>query len=407
MGYFKDTARGIFWIGSFRGFTRILSLVKTILLARLLSPEQFGVFGVVALTMSLLEVLTETGVNTVLVQQKGKVTEYINSAWVVSIVRGFGIAFIMVLLSGPISVFFHIPESAHLIVLCAVIPIFRGFINPSEVNFQKNLLFKEEFIFRTVIFSIDAFVSILLAFILRSPESLVWGLMVGALVELILSHIYLNPKPHFNISKESISFIVHRGKWLTATGILDYFIQNGDNIVVGRLLGSTPLGLYQMSYQVSTLPVTEISNILSKVTFPIFMKISANRKQLFAAYLKTVGVVAVLVGFAALILILFTNTFVSLVLGQKWMSIVPTLRVLAIFAFVKSLVLSSYAYFLAVEKQEIVTVIPLFAFVAMFVTIIPLVNSFGMIGAAVAALIGALFSMIPVLYFLLKTQKND
>lgn len=406
MGYLKDTARGVFWIGSFRGITRAISLFKTILLARLLSPTQFGVFGVVALTMSLLEVVTETGVNTVLVQQKGKVYEYINSAWVVSIFRGIGIALIMVLLSGPVSLFFHIPESAHLIVLCAVIPLLRGFINPSEVNFQKDLLFKQEFIFRTVIFSIDALVSITLAILYKTPESLVWGLMAGAASELVLSHIFLNPKPHFSFHKDTIRFVIKRGKWLTVSGILDYLIQNGDNIVVGRLLGSSPLGFYQMSYQISTLPVTEISNILSKVTFPVFMKLSHDRKLLFKAYIKTVTTIGVLVGIVASVLLIFTRPFVLLVLGEKWISIVPTLQVLAVFAFFKSLVLSSYAYFLSIEKQEIVSLIPLIAFVSMFIVIIPLVNMYGMVGAALAALFGALFSLIPVVYYLLKESKK-
>ncbi len=406
MSYLKDSVRGVFWIGSFRGITRAMSLLKTILLARLLSPAQFGIFGVVALTMSLLEVFTETGINIVLVQQKGKVHEFIDSAWVVSIFRGFSIAAVMIFFSGPVSIFFNIPESAHLIVLCAIIPILRGFINPSEVNFQKDLLFKEEFLFRTSIFAVDATISIVLALIYRTPDSLVWGLMAGAFCELVLSHILLKPRPKFHFHKKTAAFIVNRGKWLTFSGILDYLIQNGDNIVVGRLLGATPLGLYQMSYQISTLPVTEISNILSKVAFPIFVKISDNKRNLIKAYFKTLGVVVILSGALSLVLFIFTTPLVNLILGDKWLSIIPTLKVLAVFAFTKSIVLSSYSFLLSIERQEAISIIPFVGFVAMFSCIVPLVNMYGMSGAAVSALIGAICSLAAAFYFISKESRN-
>lgn len=405
MGYFKDSARGVFWIGASRFLTRLVSLGKTVLLARLLSPEQFGVFGVVALTMSLLEVFTETGVNIVLLQRKESISEYLNSAWVVSICRGLFIAILMIILSGPVSFFFNVPQSKNLIVLCALIPLLRGFINPSEVNFQKDLLFRQEFNFRTVIFVVDSSVAVSLAMILRTSDSLVWGLIAGAASELLLSHLFLRPRPQFEFHRSKMSFIIKKGKWLTFSGILDYLIQNGDNIFVGKLLGSMYLGLYQMAYQISTLPVTEISNILSKVAFPVFIRISHNRSNLYTAYLKTLIAVAFLSGTVSFGIFVFAHPFVNLVLGPKWLVIVPTLQILVIFAFVKSIVLSSYSYFLSLEKQISVTIIPMVAFIGMFVTIIPLINTFGIQGAAIAALVGVVFSLLAMIFFLKKEFK--
>ncbi len=404
MSYLKDTARGVAWIGLFRILTRAISFGKTILLARILSPEQFGVFGVVALTLSLLEVFTETGVNTVLIQLKKNATEYINSAWVVSIVRGVVIAIGMVLGSQFVGVFFHIPESASLIALAAAIPFVRGFINPSVVNFQKELLFRKEFVFRTIIFSVDAFTSIGLTLLLKSPAGLVWGILMGAVFEMLLSHIFLNPKPKLEFKRENLSYVVHRGKWMTMSGIFDYLIQNGDNIVVGRLLGPGPLGLYQMAYQISTVPVTEISNILSKVAFPVFVKMGDDRRLLVKAYAQLVITIAAVVGMVSLTLIVLSPQFVQLILGEKWISIVPVLQILLLFAFVKSVVLSSYAFFLAIERQELLTLISLVGLFCMAISIVPLISTFGIVGAAYATLIGALFSMLPMGYYLYRER---
>ncbi len=397
----KDAIRGVTWIGAFRGITRAVSLGKTVILARLLSPSQLGVYGVAALTMSLLEVFTETGINTVLIQLKSDFAEYVNSAWVVSIIRGTFISIVMLLVSSLVSLFFNSPDSRNLILLAAAIPFVRGFINPSEIVFQKELQFNKEFIFRTSIFLVDALVSITLTLITKTPESLIWGLLAGAVCEVLLSNLLITPRPALSFASDKLKFIVKRGKWMTASGILDYLIQNGDNIVVGRLLGSQSLGFYQISYQVSTAPVTEISNILSKVTFPIFVKLSLEKDKLFKAYLKVLLIIGVLVGILSLLLVVFTGPIVF-VLGQKWESIIPIIRVLAIFAFVKSLVLSSYAYFLAIERQEVVTVISLIGFVSMFAVIIPLVSTFGILGAAYAALLGSLVSIAPVVYYLRK-----
>ena len=95
MGYTKDTMRGVGWVGGLRLITRIVSFARIAILARLLSPVQFGVFGIAMLVTALLEVLTETGINVILVQEKNDIKEYVDSAWIVSIIRGIIISIVI------------------------------------------------------------------------------------------------------------------------------------------------------------------------------------------------------------------------------------------------------------------------------------------------------------------------
>ncbi|MEK6883756.1 MAG: oligosaccharide flippase family protein, partial [Nanoarchaeota archaeon] len=155
MGYFKDTFRGISWMALLRGSTRGLAIVKTIVLARFLSPSQFGLYGIAILVLGLLEILTETGVNVVLIQEEGKTDEYISTAWVVSILRGIFVTLLILVLAPTISSFFSSPTALNLIRFSSLIPLVRGFINPSVVKFQKELKFNKEFWFRSSLFLVD------------------------------------------------------------------------------------------------------------------------------------------------------------------------------------------------------------------------------------------------------------
>jgi lipopolysaccharide exporter len=87
MGYFRNAVKGVVWMASLRGSTRAIAYVKIAILARLLGPEEFGIFGIASLVLALLEILTETGINAYLIQEEGKIKKYLNTAWVVSIIR--------------------------------------------------------------------------------------------------------------------------------------------------------------------------------------------------------------------------------------------------------------------------------------------------------------------------------
>ena len=145
MGYLRNTIKGVSWIATLRIATRIITLLRTVLLARLLVPSQFGVFGIASLILAFFEVLTETGVNVFLIQQKKDIKEYIDSAWIVSIIRGAVLSLSIVLLAPFIASFFSSQESHGVILFIAIIPFIRGFINPAIITLQKDLQFHKEF----------------------------------------------------------------------------------------------------------------------------------------------------------------------------------------------------------------------------------------------------------------------
>lgn len=406
MGYFKDVLKGVSWMGTLRISTRAIAFVKIAVLARLLTPDQFGIFGIASLAMALLEILTETGINVFFIQGEGKIKDYIDTSWVVSIVRGIIITVILLLASRYIAYFLNSPESYGLLKLISIVPLLRGFINPAIVKYQKNLEFNKEFIFKFVIFTFDATIAIILALITKSVISLVWGLIAGAIAEVILSLALVRPRPKFAFNLEKIKKIIERGKWVTIYGVFNYSFENGDDIVVGKIMNTSSLGLYQVAYKISSLPITEIADVIGKVTFPVFVDISGDITRLKKAFNKTILFVSIVATVIGLVLFVFPREVVMLILGEQWLAAVPALRVLSILGIIRAILTVPNAVFLAFKKQEYVTTTTFVSLLILAITVVPLVSKYGIWGAAVSATIGAAVSIPFSVYFTYKVFKR-
>lgn len=405
MGYLRETAKGVSWMGGLRASTRVLAIIKIAILARLLAPEQFGLFGIASLVLVFLEVVTQTGINVFFIQGEGKLKNYINTAWVVSIVRGLVISLLIFTVAPGIATFFNSPDSIYLLYLIGIVPAIKGFINPAIIRYQKELQFNKEFMLRFSIFTFDAIVAITLAYVTKNPSSLIWGLIAGAFLEAILSHLLVKPRPRFSFELEKTKKIIKRGKWITLAGIFEYFFIQGDDIVVGRLLETRMLGLYQVAYRISTIPITETGMILSRVTFPVFSKFSEDARRLRRAFIRTTAVLFIFVVPFGLVLFFFSEEIILIVLGSDWLETAPVLKVLAAFGVIKAIKDSSYSLFKAVKKQEYITTITLVSIVGMAIFIIPFVNKAGILGAAYAATIGLLLSLPLVVYYVARVLR--
>ena len=407
MGYSGNVIKGTSWMSGFRIFTRAVSFLKIAVLARVLTPSQFGVYGIATLVLMFLEMLTETGVNIILIQSKEKIDQYINSAWAVSVIRGIFISLCIVFSASFIASFFNTPDAFSILLLISIIPFVRGFINPSEVKLQKDLKFHYEFWFRSSIFTFDTIVAVIFVILTRSVYGLVWGMIAGALLEVILSFILMRPLPRLHIRKDYFSEIFHKGKWVTAYGFFNYIAQQGDNVIVGKVMGASALGVYGMAYNISTLPISEITDVVSKVVFPVYAKIAGDTQRLRSAFVKSTLVISLSTIVMGGVLFFFPNQIISVILGNKWLTAVPVLRVLAAYGVLRAISGSASALFLGVEKQKYVTSMTFIRFAGLVITIYPFVKMFGLIGAGYSALISVAVEIPVIVYYVFKVFKKQ
>lgn len=399
MGYQKDAFKGISWITVLRASTRGITFVRLAVLARILTPSQFGIFGIATLVLAFLEVITETGINVFLIQRKEGTGEYISPAWIVSIIRGCLIALILILSAPFIVKFFNSPQSYQVIILIALAPFIRGFINPSIVNIQKEIQFQKEFYLRLILFSVDAIVVIVSALVTRSVESFAYGLIVSAVLEVAFSFIFFRPYPKLEFEIDKIKHIINKGWWVTLTGIFSYFADNGDNILVGRIMGTASLGIYQAAYKISTLPISEITETVSKVVFPVYSKFSEDKERLLRAFSKVIAASSVVAFMLGFLIFIFAEQLILLILGDGWMEAVPVVKVLAFYGVLRTVSGSFTPMFLSLGKQNYVAFMTFVRVTALLILIVPLINMFGLMGAAYAAIV-SIFVEIPVVLVL-------
>ena len=405
MAYRKIAFIGVSWAMALNIITGIFSVVKISVSARILSPEDFGIFGIALLSLAFMQLLTETGLNVFLIQAKKNVSHYLDSAWVVSIIRGFVISCLLIILSPFVSHFFNSPRAFNLLILMSLIPLLQGFINPAEIIFQKELNFKYEFMFRISIYALDAFVTIVLVILTKSVFSLAFGMISGVLLEIFISFYFIKPVPKLIFNKKKLLEMFHKGKWVTFYGLLNYVAQNTDDIAVGKFLGANPLGIYQIAYKLATFSVTEVTDVVNKVFFPLYAKMSEDKEKLRSAFLKSTAVLSIIVIPINLIIFLFPKEIILLLVGSKWLGAINVLRVLAVYGMFRSLVGYPSSLFLALGHQKFVAYMTFFRAITLVITLLPFIYLFGMIGAAFAAIASVIAEGPIVVYLLYKTFK--
>lgn len=398
MSFFRQTIKGLGWLGGLQAFGRGLALLRTAILARILLPDQFGVFGIVTLVLSLFEILTETGINTVIIQEKKPLQTFVGTAWIVSILRGTLIAFLIILASQPMARFFNLPDLTRLLIFTSLIPLIRGFINPAVIQFRKELEFKKEFYFRSVIYLAESVVVVIGVFLTRSVESLIFGLLFASGLEVLLSFVFCRPRPRLIWEKEKARRIITQGKWITLTGIFSYLVTEGDDAVVGKILGTESLGFYRLAYKVSNLPFTEVTDVISRVTFPIYARAASEKKEVKEAFKKSLLGIIFLVVPATAVIFFFPSLMIKIILGERWLSVAPALKILAVFGLTRALGGAATPIFYTFKRQDLVAKITFIKFIFLFVLIVPLVVRFEIVGAALAVLISSLLIQ-PFIWF--------
>jgi O-antigen/teichoic acid export membrane protein len=289
MGYKTKAIKSVSWMGALNISTRIISLVKFMIIARLLVPADLGAFGLVVFIVGVAEVFSELGIQTFLIQYKKNINKFIDSAWILQIIRGVGLFIIVALLAFPASLFFRQSVLFQLILLGALVPLIKSFENTYVINFQKELHFHKQFFYNLIIVVSDFLVSVTLAIILHSVLALVLGLVLSSLVGIIYSWVVLKTRPKRSFNREKIGEILHYGKWININSVIYYTITQMDTLFIGRLLGTSVLGLYQVSQNFSYTPMQEVADVVGQVNFPVYSKIAGDIQRFKKAYLKVVS----------------------------------------------------------------------------------------------------------------------
>lgn len=383
-----------FWAFALRIVDRLFSLTRAIVLARVLSPDDFGLFGIALLALSALETFTQTGFQAALIQRKEDVRPYLDTAWTVQAIRGVALAIILFGIAPYVAIFFGEPNAAPLLRVLGLSMVFQGLTNIGVVFFQKELEFHKQFIYMFSGTLADFGVAIPAALILHNAWALIFGLLAGNLVRMIASYFVHPYRPRFRLERAKARELYTFGKWILGSSILVFLVTQGDDILVGKLLGATMLGFYQMAYRISNMPATEITHVISQVTFPAYSKLQDNIPKLREAYLKTLQLTAFIsIPLAGGIFILAPD-FTKIFLGEQWMPMVPAMQVLCLFGAIRSINATFGSLYQVVGQPFVLTKVSLAQLCFLALIVYPLTVGGGIYGVSIAVTIANAFCLI-------------
>jgi lipopolysaccharide exporter len=319
-------AKGAMWMVLFKFVDRGLGLISTLILARLLGPADFGVVGMALSFIFMAELLTAFGFDYALIQKKDATTEHYNTAWTCNLLLGLTIMLLMLASAAAVADFYRHPEVYWVVCALAVGPLISGAENIGVVAFRKELDFRREFKFQVSRKIIGFSIVVPTALLLRSYWALVIGILFAKLAGTVISYFMHPYRPRLSLARvgEMMAF----SRWILVNNLLGFFKERSSDFFIGRAFGPAALGSYNVAYELSNLPTTEISAPINRALMPGFARMESSA-EISDAYAVAVGMLALTALPAAAAIMVLAPFLVPLILGSKWLGVVPLMQVLA------------------------------------------------------------------------------
>lgn len=328
---------GIAWTGGTKWATQILSWAATLIVARILSPADYGLMGMAMVYLGLVTMVSEFGLTASILRHRQLSEEQIARIGGFSIVMGLVIAGISVAISPLIARFYGEPPVAKIIALLSLNFIFGSLGVLPRALLARDLAYPRLALIDGVTNLAQMVTMLVLAVLGFRYMALVFGSIMasacGAMLALRLrSHRLMWPS-----SFESIASALHVG-WHSVVGRIAWYTYNtADFAVVGRVLGKQALGAYTLGWEIATLPVERISSLVSSVTPGVFSAVQNDIPALRRYFLGVVEGLAFITLPAAAGLALIAGEFVPVVLGSQWLGAIVPLRLLAVYGGIRSI----------------------------------------------------------------------
>jgi len=378
-----------------------LGIVSSLVLVRILSPQDFGIAAIAMSLYSLVSLFGDFGLNTALIQKNNLNKSDYDTGFTINLIFGAISSLLFVVMAGPIANFFGDPRLESVIYVVSSLFIISSFKNIKVVDFQIEMNFHLELKLQVIPKLISFFGTLLMAYLLESYWALIFGSLLVTLLNVAFSYVMLPymPSLSFKGAKELFNF----SKWIMLNNIFFYLNNKSIDLIVGKFISTSAAGIYSISKEMATLPATEIAAPINKAAYPAYAKQKDNLEALRELFYQTTSMITIIALPASLGLMITADYFVPSVLGQKWMAAIPVIQLLSIFAFISSISSNNGYIFLALGKPKLTTLISAFRISSFFGFLFGLGLQNLIEGPAQALILSAILNLV-VSYLFLKKQ---
>jgi O-antigen/teichoic acid export membrane protein len=357
----QRTLVGLGWSGASRALGQILQLAVAVVLARLLSPKDYGLLGMVVVFTGFANSLADMGLGASIIQKSDLSDRHLNSVFWINVLTGILLTTLFVLGAPLVASFYKEPQLQLLTALIAL-SFFLGSLNVVHgALLDKALNFRAKFWIETISALVAGIVGLILAFAGAGVWSLLGQLLTSTAVRGVVLWSLSPWRPAMSFDLSAVKELMRFGGNLVGFGTVIYWSMNIDKLVIGRWIGSSALGVYSLADRLMRLPLANVTDISTAVMFPALSVIQGEVEAVRRAYLRGTRMIALLTFPMMIGLSVLAHPAILVIYGSKWREAIVILQLLCFAGMAQSVYNTATWIFLSQGRTDILFRLAIYA----------------------------------------------
>lgn len=325
----KQALSGMIWAFAEQFGTQLVSFAISIILARLLLPTDFGTIALFGVVLGIAASLIDGGMASSLIRSKDVDEVDLSTVFWFNVGISVFLYLLIFFIAPFISDFYDLPILTSIIRVYTIVIIINALVVVQKTHFIKELNFKTAFKIQLPSLIVGGISGISFAYLGFGVWSLVYSALIQTSIFTCQHWVYSNWKPTLTFSKSKFKYHFNYGYKMTLSGLMDIIFKNVYTVIIAKLFSIQQLGFYNRADSLKQLPVSNLSNALNKVSFPLFAKISHDNVKLKEVYKKLMKVVIFIIAPILSIMVVSAEPLIRFLLTDKWLPAVPYFQILS------------------------------------------------------------------------------
>lgn len=314
----QKTIHGVIWSAIDRFASQGIAFIISIVLARLLTPDDYGIIAMLAIFISISQAFVDSGFSSAIVQKQNRTELDLSTALYTNI--GIGIVFYLILFfcSPFIASFYNEPILESVTKVMGLVFLIFSLSNVQQAVLTIRVDFKTQTKISLISVTLSGLLGITLAYCEYGVWALAWQQVVAASIRCILLWKFLRWRPLLKFSKKSFKELFSFGSKMLATGLLNSVFNNLYTIIIGKKFNAASLGYYSRADQLAQFPSTNVTGILQRVTFPVLAQLQNEHERFNEAYFKILKLTMFVIFPLMFLLSALSEPIIKILLTEKW-----------------------------------------------------------------------------------------
>lgn len=327
----KEILKGSAWTVLLQYSNRFLGLISTVILARILTPDDYGIVAISMIFIHFIHQMSSAGVGQYLLSSKDLDVYDIRTSFTILVISRFLLASLIFIYSAELASFFNDHRLELVLKVVSLIPVVLAFRNINVVLFERNLKYQKVFVIGIHRKFFSFLVALVLAFSGYKYFALIYAELGGAIYFVLVSYIYfpLNMEyflPSLRRFKKQLGF----SGWAFFQTLVGFLKGKLDSILVGKFLNVSDLGVYQLTHTISSIPSEQLITPISRPFLSGISKFKARSDEQIEIFNKTIVITNLAIFFLACLLSTVSHEVTLILLGQKWAPVAPLVEIISI-----------------------------------------------------------------------------